>query len=325
MRQNSNEQSANNNEQSTDEDKVDEPYETTPPSDDDTPPQEGNSGFEALLGVPEFNSQSVINAPFGTLYNLTDDVFIYGKRIDERVSPGGAVRLLTALAAHNALSSDFVFTVGNEINMVGEGYGVAGLREEQRLGMDAMLSALLIPLGNDAAFTVAINTARELSENSTAGNTEMNDYFIRLMNDYARRLGCMNSSFSNPNGSHSASNYSTVRDLTIIAAAAASNPLISAICGKPEHSVTFDSGENASWTNSNTFLQFTNWDIRGLRIGYTDESMFSAQILAHINGKAYIATVSGCQTPAERENDILRLLQLARDGYNADIIDVFDS
>lgn len=308
----------------------------TPPPEDDTNPTEGNEpdnpgnggstgGFEALFGPPEMNSPAVINAPFGALYNLSDDVFIYGKRVDERVYPSGTAKLLTALAVYDALDAGFIFTVGDEIDMVSTGSGVAGLKKEQRLGMEAILTALLIPVGNDAAYTVSINTARAKSGDHSASNRELNDYFLRLMNDYAKQLGCQNSNFSNPDGFHANDNYSTVRDLTIIAAATTGNPMISAICGKLEHEVAFDSGEVASWTNSNSFLQLANWDVRGLRTGYTDESAFSAQILAYVDGKMYIAVVSGSPTAVARENDILRLLQLARDGYDADIINVFDS
>jgi D-alanyl-D-alanine carboxypeptidase (penicillin-binding protein 5/6) len=280
--------------------------------------------FGALFGSPETNAATAINAPFGALYNLTDDVFIYGKRVDERIYPGGAARLLTALVVYNALETDFIFTVGTEIGMIQQGSGTAGLISGQRLSMEAMLSALLIPIGIDAAYTVSINTARELTDASDDGDRVLNDKFLRMMNDYIQGLGAENSNFANPCGFHANDNYSTVRDLTILAAAAAENPMIALLCGKSEHEVAIASGGRETWTNSNALLSLEHWDIRGLRTGYTDESMFSAQILAYIDGKLYITVVSGSQTPAERENDVIRLLQMARDGYNADIINVFE-
>ncbi|MCL2020215.1 MAG: hypothetical protein FWG70_10735 [Oscillospiraceae bacterium] len=283
-----------------------------------------NTDFSGLFIAPSQSAPEAINAPYGALYNLSDDVFIYGKRVDERVYPSGAVKLLTALTVYDALSPSFIFTVGDETDMVKAGSGVAGLMSGQRLDMEAMLTALLIPVGNDAAYTISVNTAREKSGSSGGGNREMNDYFLKMMNDYAEKTGCTGSNFSNPDGFHAADNYSTVRDLALIAAAAATNPLITAICGKLEHQVSFESGGSVTWSNSNSLLTLENWDIRGLRTGYTDESGFSAQILAYIDGKYYIAVVSGNTSSAERQNDIIRLLQMARDGYNADIIELFD-
>ena len=287
-----------------------------------------STGFDNLFGEPLLSSPATISSPYGACYNLSGDIFLYGKKADERVYPSGAAKLLTALTAYNSVSSDFIFKVGKETDMVQAGSGVAGLKEEQELGLEAILTALLIPVGNDAAYTISVNTARALSNDyNNAGNNEMNDYFIRLMNNYAQNLGCQNSNFSNPDGYHASNNYSTVRDLTVISAAAAKNPLISGICGKKEHQVTFASGEEAEWSSNNGFLTLDGWDIRGLKIGYTDESSFSAQVLAYINGSEYIITVSGSDTAAQRERDVIRLLELARDGadnFNEDVISVYE-
>jgi len=295
------------------------------PTDDVTDEPEPDGTFSALFGPPGANAAAAINSPYGALYNLTDNIFVYGKRVDDRVYPSGTVKLLTALVVYDALPQDFIFEVSSEIDMISRGSGVAGLIEGQRVNMEGILTALLIPIGNDAAYTISVNTARELSGSGGASNRELNDYFLRLMNEYAQNLGAENSSFSNPDGFHAADNYSTVRDLTIIAAQAAVNPLVSAICGKIEHEVRFESGGTSSWSNSNAFLTLENWDIRGLRTAYTDESAFSAQILADVDGKTYIAAVSGSATAAVREQDIIRLLQMARDGYDAGVITVFDN
>jgi D-alanyl-D-alanine carboxypeptidase (penicillin-binding protein 5/6) len=282
--------------------------------------------FSALFGSPAMNNPNVLNAPFGALYNLTDDVFIYGKNIDDRIYPSGTVKLLTALTVYDALlqsseGHDFIFIVGDEIDMIQEGSGVAGLYPGQRLSLEAILTALLIPVGNDAAYTIAVNTARLLA-NSGQSDNEANDYFLRLMNDYAQRIGCQNSNFSNPDGYHASNNYSTIRDLALISAASAENPLIQTISGKIEHVVFYEDGERASWTSSNRFLSLENWDIRGLRTGFTEESRFSAQILANIDGKMYLAIISGSVNTDEREADVIRLFEMARHGHDADIISV---
>ncbi|MDR2571673.1 MAG: hypothetical protein LBD23_15460 [Oscillospiraceae bacterium] len=279
--------------------------------------------FSALLGMPSFSSRGTINAPYGAVYNLSENIFLYGKNIDERIFPGGASNLLTALVAYEALNPDFIFTVGDEIDVILDSTSIAGLRKGQELGLEAILTALFLTVGDDAAYTISVNTARFKSESENASNNEMNDYFIRLMSDYAHRLGFQGSNFTNPCGSHESNNYSTVRDLTILAAAATRNSLITEICGKHEHQVTFASGEVASWQNYNPYLNLGNWDIRGFRAGYTRESGFSTQILAYIDNKIYIIVVSGSDTAESRERDVVSLLLLARMGYEEDFVWAF--
>ena len=287
------------------------------------PADNGDDMFSGLYGEPASSAPGTISAPYGALYNISGNAFIYGKGVDERVYPSGAVKLLTALTVCDTVRPDFVFTVGGEIDMIKKGSGVAGLKEGQRIGMEAALTALLIPVGNDAAYTVAVGAARADSGNDNGLDKELLDYFIRLMNDYAKKIGCLESNFTNPDGYHAADNYTTVRDLTILSAAAASNAIISGICARPEPEAVYESGEIASWTNSNALLNLEGWDIRGLKTGYTDESGYSAQILAYIDGSGYIAVVSGCETAEERERDIIKLLKLAIDGYGEDVIDVY--
>lgn len=309
----------------------------TPPEDnrsdngDDTrddPPEENGdtsdgASFAALQGAPIASNPITISSPRGALYNLTDDIFLYGKDIDRRISPGAGVKLLTALTAYDAVPHDTHFTVGSEINMIGAGAGITGLRAEQVLGLRSILAAMLITVGNDASYTVSINTARALSAHGDSSDRELNDYFIRLMNSYAEALGCSNSSFLNPCGFDANGQYSTIRDLTLIAAAAATNPMISELVGTREARFHFESGEHADYVNINSLMNLEGWDIRGMRIGYTDLSAFSTQILAHINGKRYIIVVSGSENQTQRERDVIRLLEMAQDGADLDIISGF--
>ncbi|MCL2108106.1 MAG: hypothetical protein FWH20_02000 [Oscillospiraceae bacterium] len=298
-----------------------EPENPNPPEDDPQdvlPPRD----FAALHGAPLANTPAVLNSPYGALYNLTDDIFIYGKEVDRRVYPSGAVKLLTALTVVEAVPPDTLFTVGDEIEMIGEDSGVAGLFPGQVLDLQAILSALLMTVGNDAAYTISVNTARYLTQ-TNGENREMNDYFLRLMNARAEKADCIGSQFTNPCGFHADSNYSTVRDLAIISAMAAKNPLITEIAGAPRRTVTFETGEVVEWTNINALLNIDDYDIRGLRTGYTNESGFSAQILAQVGGKEYIIVVSGSDSADQRERDVTRLLEMAKSGYDANVIDTF--
>jgi len=273
--------------------------------------------FAGLFGASEMNNPNAISAPFGALYNLTEDIFVYGKHVDELVFPSGAVRLLTALTAYETLAElpdgqDFIFSVGDEISMIGPEAGTAGLQRGQQLSLYGILTALLTTVGSDAAYSIAVNTARLMTDLDTAGDNEMNDYFIRLMNDYAQRLGTANSNFSNPCGFHANNNFSTVRDLALITAAAAENAMITDISGYSEMERT------------RRFLNLEGQDIRGFITAFTNESRLSAQILAYIDGNMYIVVVSGSADVDSLESDVRSLLEMAAHGHDADIISVIE-
>lgn len=265
---------------------------------------------------PLYNSPTAIGAPFGLCYNLTDGVMLYGKNIDEKMYPASITKLLTALVALQYAPEDFVFNVGNEIWQIEPGSSIAPLSIGQKLDLNAILTALLIPSGNDAALSIAVNIARYNAENAdNMTHDELVSYFVGLMNEYVQTIGLENSHFANPDGYHHDNHFSTLRDLLKICVASAENPVVSDICAQFQPTVTFISGETVTWISHLPLINQEEWGIKGLKTGYTDESLFSFAALAELNGKQYIAIVSGCPSANERIEDTKKLLAIARNGF----------
>ena len=82
----------------------------------------------------------------------------------------------------------------------------AGLDPGDRLTRGALLRALLVPSGNDAAETLAIT--------SGAGRTA----FVRAMNRESRRMGLEGTRYANPSGMPAPGQRSTARDSVRLAA-----------------------------------------------------------------------------------------------------------
>lgn len=270
---------------------------------------------------PVYSSPAVIAAPYGLCYNLTDGIMIYGKNIDEKMYPASITKLLTALVAQRNLPADFIFEVGNEIWQVKPGSSIAALKLGQKLNLDAMLTALLMPSGNDAALTIAVNVARQKAENAENMTfDELLNYFVGLMNEYVLEIELENSHFANPDGYHHDNHFSTLRDLLKICIASADNPIISSICAKPNANVFTESGEILSWAHHLPLLGNEEWGVEGLKTGYTDESLYSFAALAEFNGKRYITIVSGCASGEQRTEETKKLLAIARDGYHEETV-----
>ena len=120
-----------------------------------------------------------------------------------------------------------------------------------------LLRALLVKSSNDVARCLA---------RDAAGSVEG---FADLMNEKARSLGATNSNFLNPNGLPMPGQYSTARDLSIIAKAAYANPTIRSIVCLPQLVFRYSNGRTRVLTNTNKVLKKLPY-CNGMKTGYTE-------------------------------------------------------
>lgn len=120
-----------------------------------------------------------------------------------------------------------------------------------------LLRALLVKSPNDVARCLA---------RDSAGSVEA---FAELMNEKARSLGATNSNFLNPNGLPMPGQYSTARDLSIIAKAAYANPTIRSIVCLPQLVFRYPNGRTRVLTNTNKVLKKLPY-CNGMKTGYTE-------------------------------------------------------
>ena len=120
-----------------------------------------------------------------------------------------------------------------------------------------LLRALLVKSPNDVARCLA---------RDTAGSVEA---FAELMNEKARQLGATHSHFLNPNGLPNPGQYSTARDLSVIAKAAYANPIIRSIVCLPKLVFRFANGRTRELENTNKVLKRLPY-CNGMKTGYTE-------------------------------------------------------
>jgi len=120
-----------------------------------------------------------------------------------------------------------------------------------------LLRALLVKSPNDVARCLARDNAGSL------------EAFADKMNAKAQMLGATHSHFINPNGLPMPGQYSTARDLSIIARAAYANPTIRSIVCLPQLVFRYANGRTRELENTNKVLRrlpFCN----GMKTGYTE-------------------------------------------------------
>ena len=262
--------------------------------------------------IPIINTPQCSSAAF---YSVDDYSYIYKDNIKKRVAPASLTKLLTASVALHYVNKDKVFTVDSEQWLVQPNSSLCYLQIGNTLTLEDLITGMLMASGNDAAYTIAVSVARELNPNTYMTDDEAVDYFCDLMNDFAHNLGMTNSNFVNPDGWDNGEQYTTVEDLIKISEYALSVPEISNIIGTYYKSVTINSGETFSWTNSNLLLDpyssyYCDFAV-GMKTGTTPNAGNNLIAVFEKNKRMYISIVTGCQSDTDRYELTLKLLSLA--------------
>lgn len=201
------------------------------------------------------------------VYDATHDVVLYEKGGDAVCYPASLTKMLTGAVALEYLSPDAVLPVGDEIDLKMWDASCAYIQKGSELTVSELLEALLLPSGADAAYCLAVNTARIATENPDLPDEEAVEVFCRFLNETAAQIGATHTHFVNPDGYNDNDHYSTPADLVKIAQYAQSFPEMKRIMGL---------AETDSYRNSNLLLKedgmYYYSAATGLKTGSTDEA-----------------------------------------------------
>jgi len=200
-------------------------------------------------GIPKTSAASAI------VVDANSGKILYEKNADQTRVPASTQKLLTALVV--AESGFLERTVTVQV--------VDTLAEPVKLNIKAgdtyqridLLRALLVKSPNDVARCLA---------RDNAGSIEA---FAEIMNRRAQQLGAVHSHFVNPNGLPIPGQYSTARDLSLIARAAYANPTIRSIVCLPQLVFRYANGRTRELENTNKLLRRLPY-CNGMKTGYTD-------------------------------------------------------
>ena len=242
------------------------------------------------------NFQKNVKSTYVSLYDATEDTILYEKNALKKCYPASTTKLLTAIVACRLITDpDDVITVEKEIKLIGEDSSSAGLKKGMKLTFSMLMDAMMLPSGNDAAYTIAVNAARIYKHDPKLSYEEAVAVFVRLMNDAAMQIGAENSHFVNPDGWHDPDHYTTARDLAKITAYAKSVPLIAESCRKHYVECKPVRGDMLYWVNTNLMLNdyygcYSPY-CDGMKTGFTDEAGPCIISSATMDGHTLIAVL----------------------------------
>lgn len=155
----------------------------------------------------------VLSALAVYILDMDSGITLYEKNSKVRLPPASTTKITSALVGMDIFNMDDVLKV-REVRNDGK---TMGLVKNEELTFESLLYGALVHSGNDAAYVIAQNYSQGFGA------------FIEKMNEKAIKMGLSDTHFANPAGLDDPNQYTTARDLAIIAQTALKNKTISKI------------------------------------------------------------------------------------------------
>ena len=203
-----------------------------------------------------------ITAEAYIVYETSSRVIVAGKNVQYRFTPASTAKIMTAAIALEKYPLNQIFTVPKIDSVVGS---KMGLVSGEKMSVKNLLYGMLLPSGNDAAYTLAYNFTS--SEKKDSGGQEK---FIQAMNAKAHDLKLFNTHFVDPAG-YTDENYTTPFDLARLTAYTLKNPIFASIVATKSIQITNSINTHTYFLkNLNEMLEQN--EVTGVKTGFTNEA-----------------------------------------------------
>ncbi|MCJ7925373.1 MAG: serine hydrolase [Pantoea vagans] len=220
---------------------------------------------------------------------------------DQRLDPASLTKMMTSYVVGQAIKAgkikpDDLVTVGQDAWATGNpklrGSSLMFLKPGDRIPVHELNKGIVIQSGNDACIALA---------DYVAGSQ---DSFIGLMNNYVKALGLQNTHFMTVHGLDAEGQYSTARDMALIAQALIRDVPEEYALNK-EKEFTFN---KIRQINRNRLLWSTNLKVDGVKTGHTSGAGNNLVASATEGDMRLISVVLGTASDAIRFRESEKLL-----------------
>ena len=273
----------------------------------------GVSLLAPLSSVKAAESAFATKAPRAVLMDAESGAILFQQNADELAPPASMSKLMTLAVLFRAIkegrinkTDEFIMSV-NAWRNGGAPSGTSAMMVpvNTKATVDELIQGIAVQSGNDAAMCVAEGMA----------GTEA--AFARMMNDEARRIGLVKSTFANATGLEAPNHLMTARELAMLARYL--------ITEYPDFYPVFGQKEflyrKHKFINRNPLL-FLNIGADGLKTGHTAIARYGLVGSAVQEGKRLIVVVSGLEKADQRKDEAAKLLEWGYRSFSA--VKVFD-
>lgn len=201
---------------------------------------------------------------------------VWSGQADQRLPMASLTKLMTALVVSETADLEAIVTVGP--GTARETGTRIGLRPGEKVRARDLFDTLLIRSANDAC--------RALADWHAGDQVK----FVALMNARAQALGLRDTRFGDACGHDLPDQYSTARDLAVLARAALAVPLIAETAARTEHRFSTLGGRAFHVRNTNALLGRLR-GAKGLKTGYTPGAGRCLIALAQRDGHEVLAVL----------------------------------
>ena len=253
-----------------------------------------------------------LSAQYVYALDSSNGQILFDKTSTSKCYPASTTKILTSIVAIESINLDTTFTVGNEINLAEEGSSLAYLVQGEEISLKDLLYGLMLPSGNDAAYTIAVNVARILTGNPILTDNEAVTYFVNLMNEKAQEIGMVNSHFEVPDGYHNKNHYVTAQDMMRLLIYAQRVDILKQVASTQSYSTTALTGQEHTWINTNKLLDqnssYYYEGVNGFKTGFHDDAGNCLIVTANINSREVFLIIMKSETDDTRYQDATTLL-----------------
>lgn len=224
------------------------------------------------------------------------------KNAHERVEPASLTKLMTAYIVFSALKQNRI-RLDQVVPVSSRAWRMIGSRmfiePNKEVTIDELIRGMIVQSGNDACIALA---------EIIAGSEE---FFVQMMNQEAQRLGMKDTYFMNTTGLPDPDHYTSVHDLTLLAAAIIRDfPEFYPLYSLKEY--TYNS---ITQPNRNRLL-WLDPHVDGMKTGWTRTAGYCLITSAKRDKRRLISVIMGTKSAGERSKESQRLLNYGFQFYD---------
>lgn len=262
-------------------------------------------GFSASAQTPEAPE---IAARAYLLLDVSANQILAAKDIDMPVEPASLTKLMTAYIVFDALRAKKI-DLKQTLPVSERAWKTPGSRmfidPKMMVPVEDLIKGMVVQSGNDATVALA---------EGVAGSVER---FVQLMNEQAKAIGMVNTSYKNPEGLTEAGHTTTARDLALLSAKLM-REFPDYVGYNAIKKYRYAGTPTANDTNRNLLL-FRDPTVDGLKTGHTAAAGYCLIATAkrdfpNLKGRRLLSIVLGASSENARANESQKLLNW---GYTA--------
>jgi D-alanyl-D-alanine carboxypeptidase (penicillin-binding protein 5/6) len=250
-----------------------------------------------------------ITAKSGFLMNSASGATLFSKTGSTHRLTASTTKIMTAkvVLSQSNLNLDTKVTIKKAYSdyIVSKGASSARLIVGDKVTVRQLLYGMMLPSGCDAAMALA----DKFGTGSTVSARTKN--FIAKMNTTAKNLGMTNTHFDSFDGISNGSNYSSAKDLTLLARSTMKSSTFKTVVKTKSYQAktitkTGSTRTMPTWSNTNTLLGWNG--TLGIKTGSGTSAKYCLVFAATKNGESVMGAVLTASSAANRTSDVKKLI-----------------